>query len=81
LKTEKEIQRVNKRGLVFGITWIMGIGSVIAIISAVQSYRLLYHISGNNSNRKYRKEIIRNCVIGIIGLSVWIPIAILIIKK
>jgi chromate transport protein ChrA len=79
LEAEKEIDRLNNRGWFFGAAWIMGLGSIVTIISLIQAYKLYKKF--NISDEKRKRTMIRNLVIAIIGLSVWIPIVILFINK
>ncbi|MEO8211295.1 MAG: hypothetical protein ABI840_12115 [bacterium] len=70
-----EFNRLVNRGVILGLVWILGVGSVIALISGFQAKKILkeadYKIEG--------KEKIKRCfIIGIGGLLVWV-IAILII--
>ncbi len=70
-----EFNRLISRGIIFGSVWIMGIGSVISLISAFQANKILKN-SGFNIEGK--NKIIKCLIIGISGLLVWV-IAILII--
>ena len=76
---QTEVNRIVNRGIIFGIIWIMGIGSIIALISGFQAKKLIRQ-SGNTltGNNKATKSIL----IGIAGFLVWaIAIAIIIIFR
>ena len=76
---QTEVNRIVNRGIVFGIIWIMGIGSIIALTSGFQAKKIIKE-SGNtlDGNDKATKSIL----IGIGGLIVWvIAIAIIIIFR
>ncbi len=76
---QREFDRITSRGIILGIVWILGAGSVISLVSAYQANKLLknsgYEIEGKNK--------IRLCTfIGIAGLLVWaIAITIIILFK
>lgn len=76
---QTEVNRIVNRGIIFGIIWIMGIGSIIALTSGFQAKKIIKE-SGNtlDGNSKATKSIL----IGIGGLFVWvIAIAIIIIFR
>jgi len=74
---QEEVNRIINRGIIFGIIWILGIGSIIALTSGFQAKKMIrqseYKLTGN---RKATKSIL----IGIGGLLVWV-VAIFIIVK
>lgn len=72
---QKEFDRITNRGIIFGLIWIMGIGSVIAIISGYQAGKI-FKESGNSLEGKDR--IFKSYIAGFSGILLWI-IAILII--
>ncbi|MEZ4822827.1 MAG: hypothetical protein R2942_10565 [Ignavibacteria bacterium] len=72
---QKEFDRVTNRGIIFGLVWIMGIGSVIALISGYQAGKI-YKESGNSLEGK--NKIFKSYIAGFSGILLWI-IAILII--
>ncbi len=76
-KAQTEINRLVNRGIVLGLVWIMGIGSVIALISGFQAKKLIR--SSENvltGNKKANQSIL----IGILGLLVWVVVFAFIIK-
>lgn len=60
-----EVDRLVNRGIIFGMIWIMGIGSVIAITSGFQAHKLIRE-SGNILVGK--KKVAKCFIIGIAGL-------------
>ncbi len=76
---QKEFNRLTSRGIILGLAWILGAGSVIALISAQQANKI-YIESGSALEGK---DKIRKCiVIGVGGLLIWvIALAIIIIFK
>jgi len=64
---QTEVNRLVNRGIIFGIVWIMGIGSVIALTSGLQASRLIKQ-SGNILEGK--KKVTQCFIIGIGGLIV-----------
>ncbi|MBS1551235.1 MAG: hypothetical protein JST15_04095 [Bacteroidetes bacterium] len=76
-KVQTEINRLVNRGIVLGLVWIMGIGSVIALISGFQAKKLIR--SSENvltGNKKANQSIL----IGIAGLLVWVAVFAFIVK-
>ncbi len=72
---QKEFDRITNRGIIFGLVWIMGIGSVIALISGYQAGKI-YKESGNLLEGK--NKIFKSYIAGLSGILLWI-IALLII--
>lgn len=72
---QTEVNRLVNRGIILGIVWILGVGSVIALISGFQANNII-----KNSGFKLEgKSKVKKCfLIGISGLLVWV-IAIFII--
>lgn len=76
---QEEFNRITTRGLVFGIIWIMGIGSIIALISGYQAAKI-YKESGNTLEGK--NKITKSYLAGFAGILLWIiAISIIIIFK
>ena len=74
-----EFNRLVNRGIILGSVWIMGIGSVISLISAFQANKILKN-SGFNIEGK--EKVVKCLLIGIAGLLVWVvAIAIILIFK
>lgn len=74
-ENQTEFDRLTNRGIVFGCIWIMGVGSIIALISAYQAGKL-FRESGNSL--KGKNKIARSYIAGFAGILLWI-IAIIII--
>lgn len=76
---QTEFNRLTNRGIVLGYVWIMGVGSLISLISAYQAKKL-FNTSGFSLEGKNR---ITKCnIIGIAGLLVWvIAVAIIILFR
>lgn len=76
---QREFDRLTNRGIILGCVWILGVGSVISLISAYQANKLLnssgFILEGKNK--------IRQCTyIGIAGLFIWvIAVTIIILFK
>jgi hypothetical protein len=60
---QTEFNRLVNRGIILGCVWILGVGSVISLISAYQANKLI-----NNS-----------VIIGIAGLLIWVAAIIIIL--
>lgn len=72
---QPEFDRLVNRGIILGTVWILGVGSIISLISAYQANKLIKE-SGVIPEGKNR--ITKCLIIGISGLLVWV-IAVLII--
>ncbi|MEO6694124.1 MAG: hypothetical protein ABIY50_13430, partial [Ignavibacteria bacterium] len=64
---QTEVNRLLNRGIIFGMIWIIGIGSVIALTSGFQANKLIRQ-SGNILEGK--KKVTQCFIIGIAGLIV-----------
>ncbi len=62
---QTEVNRLVNRGIIFGIVWIMGFGSVVALISGYQANKLIKD-SGNILEGK--KKVVQCFIIGTVGL-------------
>lgn len=76
-KVQTEVNRLVNRGIVLGLVWIMGIGSVIALISGFQAKKLIRTSENILTGKKKANQSI---LIGIIGLLVWVVVIIFILK-
>ena len=70
-KVQTEVNRLVNRGIVLGLVWIMGIGSVIALISGFQAKKL---IRTSESILTGNKKANQSILIGILGLLVWVVV-------
>jgi hypothetical protein len=69
-----EIDRLLKRSEVFGWIWIMGIGSIISIMSVVKAARMM-----NEAGISDKKRLTGLFVLGIVGLLVAVSAFLIII--
>lgn len=71
-----EVNRLLNRGIVFGFIWIMGIGSVIAIISGFQANKIIaesgYILEG-------KSKAMRCIILGIAGLLIVLSVIVFVI--
>lgn len=72
---QAEVNRLLQRGIVFGIIFIMGIGSIIAVTSGIQALQLI-----NKSNYKLegKGKAVRCISIGITGILIVLTAIILV---
>ncbi len=76
-KVQTEVNRLVNRGIILGLVWMMGIGSVIALISGFQAKKLIRSSqNGITGNKKANQSIL----IGVLGLLVWVIVIAFIIK-
>ncbi len=72
---QKEFDRLTNRGIIFGIIWIMGVGSIIALISGYQAGKIFKE---SGSTLEGKNKITKSYIARFAGILLWI-IAILII--
>jgi hypothetical protein len=64
------VNRMLNRGVLFSIIWLVGIGSLIAVVQALKARRLIRESNGKlNGNGKVWWCLI----LGGLGLLFWIP--------
>lgn len=76
-KVQTEVNRLVNRGVILGLVWIMGIGSVIALISGFQAKKM---IRASESVLTGKKKANQSILIGILGLLVWVVVIAFILK-
>lgn len=64
---QTEVNRLVQRGIIFGVIWIMGIGSIIAVTSGIQALKLI-NTSGYSIEGK--SKAVRSILIGITGIII-----------
>lgn len=72
---QTEFNRLVNRGIILGCVWILGVGSVISLISAYQANKL---INNSGIDLEGKNKVIKCLIIGIAGLLIWV-VAIIII--
>lgn len=73
---QAEVNRLLQRGIVFGIIWIMGIGSVIAVTSGIQALKL---IKTPEFEIKGKSKAIKCISIGITGILIVLCAAVIVL--
>jgi hypothetical protein len=72
--SQKEINSVLKRGIIFSIIWLAGIGSLIAIMSGLKARRLILHSNGALLGMG---RVWWCIVFGSLGMAIWLPIVVI----
>ncbi len=74
--TQRQVNDTLRRGILFSLLWLMGIGSAIAIVQGLRARRMI-RASGGSLRGLYRAEL---CLwLGWIGVCVWGLIAVIVI--
>lgn len=72
-----EVSRLLSRGVVFSIVWLMGFGSLYAIVCAAKARRLIKASDGE----LYGMARVWWCfIVGGIGMVVWAPVVFALVK-
>jgi len=70
-KLQRSVNKLLNKGVFFSIFWLMGLGSLISITSAVKASRIMKANTGQISG-KFR---VWWCfIVGGAGVAIWIPI-------
>lgn len=74
VRAQRQIDAVLRRGMIFSIVWLAGIGSVIAILSGLKAKKLIAQLGAEASGMG---RVWWCLIIGSVGLLVWGPIIII----
>ena len=66
-----EVSRLLRRGVLFSILWLFGVGSLIAFVSALRARRL---IRESNGTIEGMARVWWCLIVGGIGMAFWFPI-------
>jgi len=66
-----EVNALLKRGIIFSILWLAGIGSVIAILSGLKAKRLIAQSRGGSLGMG---GVWWCLIVGGIGVVLWVPV-------
>ncbi len=70
---ESRVNDLLRWGVVFSIVWLMGVGSLIAVICGVRAKHLI-----QQSGLTVGKGRVQWCVVvGVLGLLVWVPMVVI----
>ena len=70
---QAHVDGLLRRGMIFSILWLMGIGSAIAVISGIKAKRLIHESGGTVVGMK---QVWWCLIVGGIGLLIWVPVVI-----
>ena len=74
VQAQRQIDAVLRRGMIFSIVWLAGIGSLIAILSALRAKKLIAQSGGKASGMG---RVWWCLIVGGLGLLLWGPIIIM----
>jgi hypothetical protein len=73
-QAQREIDAILRRGIVFSIVWLAGIGSLIAILAGLKARKLMAQLGAEASGTG---RVWWCLIIGGLGLLIWGPIIII----
>ncbi|MBM4328027.1 MAG: hypothetical protein FJ118_12795 [Deltaproteobacteria bacterium] len=68
---QEEVARVLRRGIIFSILWLFGIGSLIAVMSGLKARRLILDSNGAVGGMG---QVWWRLIVGGLGVAFWLPI-------
>ena len=68
---QREVNALIKRGIIFSILWLAGIGSLIAIMSGLKAKRLITQSKGGSLGMG---GVWWCLIVGGVGVGLWVPI-------
>lgn len=68
---QEQVRSLLKRGVIFSILWLAGIGSLIAILSGLKAHRL---IRASGGQLRGMGGVWWCVIVGGLGLAIWIPV-------
>lgn len=71
---QQQINALLRRGVVFSVVWLMGVGSVIALISGLRAKRLIEESQGTATGLG---RVWWCLVVGGLGIAIWAPIVLI----
>lgn len=74
VEAQRQIDAVLRRGIIFSIVWLAGIGSIIAIFSGLKAKKLIAQLGAEASGMG---RVWWCLIVGGVGLLVWGPIIIM----
>jgi len=73
---QSRVDSLLKRGIVFSIVWLGGIGSLIAVVSGIKARKLINQSDGKLSGMG---RVWWCLILGGIGILIWLPIVVIIL--
>jgi hypothetical protein len=70
---QRDIDRLLQRGVIFSLVWLMGIGSVIAVVSGLRAKRLIEQSNGAASGMG---RVWWCLIVGGLGIVIWAPLVV-----
>ena len=70
-RIQREVNALLKRGIIFSIIWLAGIGSLIAIMSGLKAKRLIAESKGTALGMV---GVWWCLIVGSVGVAVWVPV-------
>ena len=74
VEAQRQIDAVLRRGIIFSILWLAGIGSIIAILSGLKAKKLIANLGVEASGMG---RVWWCLIVGGVGVLVWGPIIIM----
>ena len=67
-RLQSEVDAMLRRGVIFSIVWLMGVGSLIAVIQAIKARKI---IQQSNGEIRGSGKVVWCLVVGGLGLLFW----------
>jgi hypothetical protein len=71
--SQEQVDRTLRWGIIFSILWLMGIGSLIAVISGLKARRLILDSNGAIAGMG---KVWWCLIVGSLGIAFWLPLII-----
>lgn len=68
---QRDVDRILQRGVVFSLVWLMGIGSIIAVLSGLRAKRMIEQSAGAC---REDGRVWWCLIVGGIGIAIWVPL-------
>jgi len=73
-ETQRDVDRLLQRGVIFSLVWLMGIGSVVAFFSGLRAKRLIEQSDGTV---KGMGRVWWCLIVGGLGAAIWVPLLVI----
>jgi hypothetical protein len=72
-QSQEHVDALLRRGIIFSIVWLAGIGSAVAVVSGMQARRL---IQASGGDLRGSGRVWWCLLIGGLGLAIWTPLVV-----
>jgi len=72
--TQRDVDQLLQRGVIFSLVWLMGFGSLIAVRSGIRAKRMIEQSNGAASGMG---RVWWCLIVGGLGIVIWAPIVVI----